>query len=1671
MNDVRNSFHLASAALRLTGGGEMGERIRAFDWEQTPLGPIDRWPQSLLTVVRVLLNSRYPMFVWWGRELINIYNDAYVSILGPRHPVALGRSAPTIWVDIWDTVGPQAEFVLSANQATWNESLLLVMERFGYSEETYFTFSYSPVLDDNGLASGVFCVCTEDTERVLSERRLQTLRDLGITTAYTVSEAIGQAAQALAANSYDLPFALIYLLSEDRSQARLHGAAGIALDTPASAQTIDVGDAPGQWPLRAVHESSEVQIVSDLMERFGRLPGGPWPEAPTQAVILPITKSGQQVVGFLIAGISPRRRLDDAYTSFLSLITGQVATMLANAQAYEQERQRAEALAELDQAKTTFLTNVSHEFRTPLTLLLGPLEAAVRSDQVGPELREELVLAQRNALRLLKLVNTLLDFSRIEAGRMQIVFEATDLAAFTEGLASSFRSAIEHAGLRFEVDCPPLPQPIAVDHAMWEKIVLNLLSNALKYTFTGSIGLRLRWQNDHVDLQVSDTGVGIPQNELPHLFERFYRVRGTRSRSHEGSGIGLALVQELIQLHAGTISVQSEEGAGTTFTVSIPTGAQHLSIDTVGKKHQHEAPNRRETFVEEALRWFSTSEQTNGIAHSIPDAQNTASRERILIADDNADMRLYIQRLLGLHYEVETVADGAAALAAVLAHPPALILADVMMPELDGFALIRALRSDERTREVPIILLSARAGEESRIEGLTTGADDYLVKPFSAHELLARVASCLSLASLRRESTAALRESEARLRESEAKLRRTLHAARIVVWEWDFTQNHITTTDTLLDVCGVSSISDVQSAMALLHPDDIEHHYAVAQSAITHKSNYHTEFRIIRPDTGQIVWLEEWGFYQADELHKTDRIVGVVLDITVRKQAEEALRQSEARFRSMADNAPVMIWVTDSEGYCTFLSTSWYAFTGQMPETGLGDGWLDAVHPDDRAMASAAFIQANTQHQRFQIEYRLRRHDGVYRWAIDAAAPHVAEDGVFLGFVGSVIDITERKEAEQTINDARRLLEMSLNASHAAAWSLDVATGIVTGDANFAHLHNVDLEHLLAGKLHFAPVFDAIHPADRRRVEQRLVEAVARREDYEIDCRIVQADGSLRWVISRGRGDYDDSGHPLRFVGLTYDITARVATEEALRESESRLRTLADNIAQFAWMADASGWIFWYNQRWFDYTGTTLEEMEGWGWRKVHHPDHIDRVVKRIQHSWDTGEPWEDTFPLRGKDGTYRWFLSRALPIHGIDGRVVRWFGTNTDITEQLAVEAALREKEQQLQLLYAKEQEARQQAETASRLKDEFLATVSHELRTPLTSILGYGQLLQTRKHDEAYIARAIDRMVRSAKVQAQLIEDILDVSRIVAGKLRLDAQTTDLIEVINAAIDTVRPAIDAKGLQLLTSYDPAVRVVHGDANRLQQVIWNLLSNAIKFTPRDGTIAIRLQPNNAHAQLTVADTGQGIDNDFLPYVFDRFRQAEGDSTRSYGGLGLGLSIVRHLVELHGGTVRVESGGKDQGATFTVSLPLARDVELQAPSATAETSTIYPPELMGRRILVVDDQRDILELVQDIFGRCGAVVQACDNAREALSLIQTRPPDLLVSDISMPGEDGYWLIRALRALPSDRGGATPAIALTAYTRIEDRTSVLAAGFQMYVPKPVVPDELLSIAANLARVSE
>jgi len=993
------------------GGGEMGRRMAELDWSRTPLGPVESWPQSLRTCVRIILTSRQPMFVWWGDELINIYNDAYRSIAGGKHPGALGQPARAVWREIWDQVGPRAETAMRAQEGTYDEALLLIMERHGYEEETYYTFSYSPVPSDHGGTGGIICANTDDTERIIGERQLVLLRELAARTAdaRSVKQVCQSAVAAFATNPRDLPFALLYVLEPGGASFRLAGTHGIAEGTPASPAAVAADDA-SCWDLSGALQAKEILLARDLADRCGPLPLGPWPRAPSQAALVRFAPSGQNSQpGVLVVGLNPYRLFDQGYRRFLDLASAQISAGLTSAQAYEQERERAEALAAIDRTKTAFFSNVSHEFRTPLTLMLGPVEDLL-AGAVGPltdDQRRQLEFLRRNGVRLQKLVNSLLDFSRLEAGRLQASYEPTDLSTMTRDLASAFRSAVERAGLVFEIDCPPLEEPIFVDREMWEKIVLNLLSNALKFTFQGKISISLRDRDGAVELKVADTGAGVPEEDLPRLFERFHRVEGQQARTYEGSGIGLALVQELAKLHGGRASAESTLGEGSTFTVTIPRGTDHLPWERLGAAREWVSTAvAPEVYVEEATRWSPAA------SAGVPAPQPPADAPRILLADDNADMRDYVRRLLEPHWRVEAVEDGAKALEAARARPPDLVLTDVMMPGLDGFALLRELRKADATRSVPVVMLSARAGEEAKVEGLTAGAEDYLAKPFSARELLARVRTHLELARLRKDIQA----------RQDYLLKLFMQApAAICVFRGPELVHEMANEHYARQVGGARDV--VGKPLLEVLPELAGQGFdQLLQGVIQTRRPYvGTEMlaRLARAPGGA---LEDtyWSFVYAplEAPDGVERVLVLGNDVTEQVLARRQIEESEERFRRIVNQVQAGIAQLDLGGRITLTNERFREIVGRSAAELQQMRLTDLIHPDDAPEHGEELERLAASGAPFIAEVRYLKPDGSLIWVQSSVSRIDDRQGRAQGIASVAVDITQRKFAEAALRES-----------------------------------------------------------------------------------------------------------------------------------------------------------------------------------------------------------------------------------------------------------------------------------------------------------------------------------------------------------------------------------------------------------------------------------------------------------------------------------------------------------------------------------------------------------------------------------------------------------------------------------------------------------------------------
>ncbi len=1021
----------------LAGGGALGRLIRDHDWSQTPLGRLDSWPQSLKTSVNLILNARHPMWVGWGRDATFLYNDAYIQVLSlAKHPSALGMPTAEVWPEIWDICGPLVDKVFQKGEASFLDDVRFLMNRGDFIEETYYSFSYSPILDESGAVAGLFCPSTEVTPKVINARRLGTLSELSANALVqkTTDAACASVAVTLAKNPDDIPFFVFYLIDDKNSSARLERVCGLpeGID-PLAPRDIDLAIANPQrclWPLAEVVKNGRSQVVS--VSQIEGLPLGVAQQRLSQAIVLPVASRGEGgTVGVLVAGVNPARRLDAEYRTFYDLVAGQIASAIQNVRAAEEERKRLAALAEIDRAKTAFFSNVSHEFRTPLTLMLGPVEDLLAKSHVGlsPAAKTQLELVSRNGSRLLRLVNTLLDFSRLEAGRMQAIYQQTDLAAFTVELASVFRSATEKAGLVLELDCPGLQEPVFVDRGMWEKIVLNLISNAFKFTFEGKITVALKQVGNHVELRVRDTGVGIPASELPRLFDRFHRIENSRSRTHEGSGIGLALVQELVKMHAGSVRVESVLEQGSTFIVSLPLGCVHLSPDRIGgTRTLASTAVGAAPFVEEALRWLPEAEYRESETEILPGDElipvpcppladgKGASEKRplILVADDNADMRQYLVRLLAERYQVKAVQDGQAALDAIRDSSPDLVLTDVMMPVLDGFGLLHELRSDPKTRTVPVILLSARAGEESRVEGMEHGADDYLIKPFSARELLARVQTHLEMARVRKQAEQALRQRT----EQFATL---LNQAPLGVYlvDGDFRMREVNPTacqvfENVPDLIGRKFDEVMQILWPKGYADEIVRRFR--HTLETGEPYVVPEWAEKRQDRGAVEFYE----WRINRIPLPEGGFGVVCyfrDISRQVLAREAIASSEQRLRLATEAAELGIWHWyPDEDRVTWENDRPYEVFGRSHEEGpvsAAEFRATVCHPDDLQGFEQAFSHTMETGARFFFQGRIYRSDRTCVWVEFTAQLEYGPDGLPLRMLGTVQDITARVHAAE----------------------------------------------------------------------------------------------------------------------------------------------------------------------------------------------------------------------------------------------------------------------------------------------------------------------------------------------------------------------------------------------------------------------------------------------------------------------------------------------------------------------------------------------------------------------------------------------------------------------------------------------------------------------------------
>ncbi|HEY9615941.1 MAG TPA: PAS domain S-box protein, partial [Microcoleaceae cyanobacterium] len=847
------------------------------------------------------------------------------------------------------------------------------------------------------------------------------------------------------------------------------------------------------------------------------------------------------------------------------------------------------------------------------------------------------------------------------------------------------------------------------------------------------------------------------------------------------------------------------------------------------------------------------------------------------------------------------------------------------------------------------------------------------------------------------------RRNDQALRESQTRNQLAMNVASMFAFEWDVISDLVWRSSHCAPLLGLS-INEAehdtgQNFFHRIHPDDRQGFVALLQGLTPEQTTYTATYRFINP-TGKVFILEEsaQGFFEDGRLV---RLIGMTKDVTAREQTAISLRQSEYQLRLITEAIPHQIWTARPDGNVDYLNHRWFEYTGYTVEQLQDQGWAAIVHPNDLQQVTDSWQQSVATGNAYRIEARLRSSDGTYRWFLGQAILLRDEQGQPIKWYGSNTDIHDRKQAEEALHKSTAILNTINESTPTLIFVKDRQGRFVMANPAALQILGKSASEVIgktnAQLLPNPTEAEAITINDRQVMETGMMQIFEEASNFP---------GGRRTYLSIKSPYRDEQGNIIGLIGISTDISDRKQAEEALRQSEVNFRTLANSMPQIFWTAQPNGAIDYYNQRWYEYTGMTFEQSQGEGWQLIVHPDDLTVTLQQWQAAVRTGSQYEIEYRFKHvTDGQYRWHLGRAFPLRDENGTILKWFGSSTDIHDQ---KQALAERDQALE----RECIAREQAEAANRIKDEFLAVLSHELRTPLNPILGWAKLLQSRSFPPDQTQQALATIERNAKLQVQLIDDLLDISRIIRGKFTLELAPVSLIEPIMAALETVQLSAKAKAIEIKTLLNPQVGVILGDVNRLQQVVWNLLSNAIKFTTKGGTITIWLErvddldPNYdsatlgvtdalplTYAQIQISDTGKGINPAFLPHVFELFRQQDSSTTRQFGGLGLGLAIVRQVVEAHGGTIVADSPGEGQGATFTIRLPL---LQTSTSSEASDLQSQSPLSLQGIQILVIDDELDSLELIKLILEQEGANVTTVMNAKTALQTLAQASFDLMI---------------------------------------------------------------------------
>ncbi len=1286
-NIAINAHERSPPTVRLPADSVTGELLRGIDWSNHALGQMEEWPQSLRTALSICLTSRFPMVIRWGERMSSLYNDAYIPLLGQRHPAAFGCPAEEAWPDVWPAMKAQAEQAFATGQSTWNAHIPLTLLRNGYSEQVYFTFSHSPLYDDHGDIGGVLCVCMEDTTHLTLERE----RD-----------------------------SLLRALDVQRTQ------------------------------------------MADAFE-----------QSPAALAIL-------RGPDYVIESVNPRYQ----------------------------------------------------ELIGPRELVGRPLAEAI------PEVHQQGLLELLDGVR---------------ASGMP----------FT-GKSMTFNLCRTAHGAMSETNMDCVYQPIRDADGNVTRVLVHGID-----------------RTEQIRAQAHDSFLLMLEDTLQNL-----------DNAEAICETGAAMLGKHLRANRCAYAIVDPDEDTFDIRADYVDGAAHRT----GRACLSEFGSDLLDCLRENRPWVVADTQT---------------------------------------------------------HTPALRLDDLDQQRLE----LRAV-------------LTAPLHKAGRLVAVISVHQTHPRVWTSAEIELVRLVAARCWESIERAS------AQAELASSEARLRKLADAMPQIVFTATpdghvdyFNKRWYEYTGLPVGEAGYESWRKIHTAEGLARV------MQVWPEALRSGEPYEIEYPLRRHD-GNYRWHLGRALAIRDETGQIVRWIGTNTDIHDRRMVEQRLQESDLRFRNLCDNAPVMIWMSNADGDYEYISRQWYLYTGQSEQEAMGTGWLEKVHVDDVAATGRMLARASNDRRAYTVEYRLRRHDGEYRWCVDTASPRFSSSGQFLGFIGSLMDIAERKRIEHATAAERSVLEM-----------------ITTGKP-----------------------LNAVLEAITRGIEAQ--------SDVGLRCTIMLVDEHQQCLLVGAAPSMPDG-----FRKAIHRLPIDANTGSCGRAAHLRRQVLCSDVR--------------LDSHWQEYLTVAVE---------------ADIIACC-------------STPIIASDGDVLGVVALYFPFVHYPNANEQELARSASRLAGIIIER--RKTDLRLQQLLDAEQNARSEAERASRMKDEFLTTLSHELRTPLNAILGWARLMQETAVREKDLSKGLQVIERSAHTQAQIIDDLLDMSAILSGKVRLEPTELDLHALIGETIDAARPSAEDKGVDIvLIPHSAPLPPYLGDTVRLQQVLTNLIGNAIKFTPSTGKITVTLSNSSTHMRIEVSDTGLGIEPLFLPHVFDRFRQADASSTRSAGGLGLGLAIAKQLAELHHGQLSVSSDGLDLGSTFTLLLP-RNDLHgldhISSQDGSAITSGGLRPggiRMDGVRVLVVDDDMDSRGVTQRFLQEAGATVETAVSANDAEALLRERPYALLISDVGMPRRDGHSLIRSIRARGAGPTSRIPAIALTAYVRSEDRALALEAGFDAHLGKPVDPVKLIELAASL-----